>query len=341
VKQIGIRMLNSEYESIKALGRVLSMVQIFPLELNDSELFSLLINYAWKVDRQNSELKLKTGIINFNTMDNFFKSVFGETGKPLNFMAESLNQVPINKTLVLDDDTNAIVIEASKIKDRGSISETVKILTLSTVRDVSANINLMAWFLAFEVYTKSCIDHTSGKVKTTDLKSDLIHIQVPDKISIYPYDKKNFHSIIDSLLKLRSYATARGEAFTMEKLGREMGVNFLGNFTSIANREGEFKYPRGFSAHVGMANWFWVNALPYMAVRKLFTSSLISSALRTKKQNMAPFVEVQESEILDILAEKLVKNEISLDSEYEGNYNAFMKWMDVFEKYIEKNVFES
>ena len=340
MKQIGIRMNSSEYSLIKGFGKILSTIQIFPIELNDSELFSLLLNYAWKKERADTELRLKTGITNFNSMDNVFKSLFSSSGKQLNFMQDAFRQTSLSKTLVLDDETYSIVKEAAEKSEKGSMSETVRILVLSMIRDLTSNINILTWFLAYELFIKSCIEYTSGKIKRSDLREHLIHISIPEEISIYPYDKENFKDIKETLLRLGDFEIAKKEAFSMEKLGSEMGKNFLGNFADIASREGRFKYPKGFSAQVGMANWFFVKALPYMVIRKLFTVSLIINALKTKIQNMAPIAEIQESDILDIITEKILTNHLSLNSDYGESYRSLMKWIHGFEEHVNKHVFE-
>ena len=77
-----------------------------------------------------------------------------------------------------------------------------------------------------------------------------------------------------------------------------------------------------------------------MASRKLLTTALIFYALRKKKNNTAPIIEVQETEILDILVESLVNNELNLAEDYNDAYRMFMAWMNIFENYVEKNSYE-
>ena len=340
MKQIGIRMAHSHYAEIKNFGRILSMSGVFPIELNDSELFSLLINYAWKKKKEKSVVSLETGIADWESIETTFKQIFGVKENPFNFLQEMLTKEPVSKTLVLSDDTYDILTDATKVKPGGSITNAVKILTLSVIRDMSSNVDIMTWYLAFGVYTMSLLEYTAGKVKLSSLKGSLIHFKVPNEISVFSFDKENFTDIMKTLLGLNNYAKAKNEAFKMEDVGKSIAENFMGNFVNIARGGGKYRYPKGISPQTSMATKFWAKALPYMASRKLLTTALIFYALRKKKNNMVPIIEVQETEILDILVESLVNNELNLAEDYNDAYRMFMAWMNIFENYVEKNSHE-
>ena len=126
----------------------------------------------------------------------------------------------------------------------------------------------------------------------------------------------------------------------MEDVGKSIAENFMGNFVNIARGGGKYRYPKGISPQTSMATKFWAKVLPYMASRKLLTTALIFYALRKKKNNIAPIIEVQETEILDILVESLVNNELNLAEDYNDAYRMFMAWMNIFENYVEKNSYE-
>ncbi len=338
MKQIGVRMSTYEYNEIKSFGRVLSEVTVFSVELNDSELFSLLLNYAWGEKQSDSELRLRTGISDFKSMGDVFKTIFSASGKPVNFMTDVFKQGSTSKSIVLDDETSSVLASIIDKTPNRNISEVVKILCLSVVRDINSSVGVITWFLSFELFTRSMIEYTAKKVDNSYIKNSLIHVKIPETISIYQYDAENFKATMNALIRMSKFEVAREEAFAMDKLGADVAKNLMGNFTEVARGEGKFKYPNGIRPQDAMANWFWVRALPYMAVRKLFTASLVVLALKTR-QNMAHISELRDSEIIDILAEKIVTNKLTLDVDYAFTYDAFILWMRRFEDHVKKKAY--
>ena len=359
MKQIGVRLTKEEYSTVKNVGRLLSSTQIIPSELNDSEIFSILINYAWMKDRENSKVVLKTGYGGSKSINDMFRMLYGKPGDPLRAMQAPYKKTKILKTLVLPDETYEMLEEATEFNKNKRISESVRDLVLSEANSHNAYIDLVTWMLAYDVFSRSMLETSAGKVKLISLKEDMIMIRVPKKkVTVYAYDRKNFKHITEMLDEFKDFEYAEQEGINMTDLSKKMTSEFkvMGIYTDIAAREGGFDYPEGFNAQAATANYMWCLSLPYVALRKLFTISVVSDAVKKVTNNGAPVAEVQDSGILDIVAESLItrdlrlkgkplepwassSDDLGLDVNHNLSYKAFMKWIYQFKEYVDKNAY--
>ncbi len=164
MKQVGIRISSQEYREIKNMGFIASEISIVPMELNDSDLFSLLINYAWKERRQMSE------IIGTWTMD--------AREYPLDVLARAPRKGirKISKSLVVSDETYGTLREASGFNAERNMSEAARMLCLSTARDPEAVAGLIAWILVFE----SAVLSGKAQMSREDIE-DLVNVRISSR----------------------------------------------------------------------------------------------------------------------------------------------------------------
>ncbi len=74
-----------------------------------------------------------------------------------------------------------------------------------------------------------------------------------------------------------------------------------------------------------------------MSLRRISVSFSPSEKSFISNPNIA---EIQESDILDIITEKILTNHLSLNSDYGESYRSLTKWIHGFEEHMNKHVFE-
>ena len=335
-KQVGIRITGGDQSLIRGFGRLLSAVQMFPIDMNDSDLFSLLINFSWSLDKKRTEQRLRSGVIDMSVLDSIARGLLGDKGVPSRVLAESLGWRQVIKTLVLDDVTMSALNEASKIRADGNTSETVKILVFHTLRDLNSKIALLAWVLAFCVFSKSCIDITSGNVKMSDLKYALVHIRMPRPPFFSTNDKNHFEKVYSYFQGYNNYTRARAQGLKMPEPSDLASSSYRSmsaeNSESEASLETE-KVRSRFTVQQIMWNHMTVSLLPHVTAKKLLAISLAASALDENTNSTSLSDVFQEEDILDTVAECLARSDFSPASLYEQCYVTFMEFMGAFKKY--------
>lgn len=331
-----IRFRSDENNKLADFAEYLRISTLIQQKFDDSDVINLFFHYVWKYQKKNLKIMFEAGYDQEKQLRDIlgpFSAFFakGETINPFNEEEKSEH-----KTILLNDESENILLKLSKDYSRKSISEIIKTVIFYVLNDAEFVLDILIKLLLNQAFVMISLETIDDKYSFKSAKIEFINMNTPP-LNIYKAEYENYLYLINKIKEMKKYDDLIAMINQEENKGPSF-AEFIKNQKNWANALKDIDLPKSISPlYLSASKLIGIVAPRLISIKLVSIISLYASLKELHASTLGTYPNIFDKVVsLFLIEEKADRIPQYYSSVYTSLFNTVEEW----EKYLESFHFE-